>query len=250
MELIWTMDKDKCAYLRSFVASQMESPFVRARVRRNLVSPPASVSVNAFWEVLVACLLTSQQRSGPDSPVSRFLLTAPFPLSYDFCLQQGDPATAAEDILGEFGGIRFKSRISGQLRQNLIALREGLWERTDQVLRGLYRNESPTEERRAAEYMAARFAGIGPKQSRNLLQGLGLTRYEIPIDSRIIKWLNAFGFPIVLSSAGLSDPHYYNMVSDGIQAVCRQCDILPCIFDAAVFSSYDGDGWRDDNVVG
>ena len=33
--------------------------------------------------------------------------------------------------------------------------------------------------------MSERLAGFGPKQARNLLQGLGLTRYEIPIDSRI-----------------------------------------------------------------
>src|SRR3712207_8726784 len=32
--------------------------------------------------------------------------------------------------------------------------------------------------------------GFGPKQSRNLLQGLGLTRYEIPIDIRITRWFN------------------------------------------------------------
>ena len=40
-----------------------------------------------------------------------------------------------------------------------------------------------------------------------------------------------------------------NFVSDGIQAKCRQCDILPCVFDAAVFSSFDGDGWTNANLV-
>ena len=38
-------------------------------------------------------------------------------------------------------------------------------------------------ERQAADYFADHFAGFGPKQSRNLLQSLGLARYEVPIDS-------------------------------------------------------------------
>jgi hypothetical protein len=35
-----------------------------------------------------------------------------------------------------------------------------------------------------AGYIQETFEGFGPKQSRNLLQALGLTRYEIPIDIR------------------------------------------------------------------
>ena len=42
-------------------------------------------------------------------------------------------------------------------------------------------------------------------QCGDLLQALGLTRYEIPIDSRVTRWLNEFGFPIELSPAALGD---------------------------------------------
>ena len=38
-------------------------------------------------------------------------------------------------------------------------------------------------------------------------------------------------------------------VSDGILAMFRQSDILPCVFDAAAFSSFDGDRWTEDNLV-
>jgi hypothetical protein len=31
--------------------------------------------------------------------------------------------------------------------------------------------------------------GVGPTQARNLLQSLGLTWYEIPLDSRVVRWL-------------------------------------------------------------
>ena len=60
---------------------------------------------------------------------------------------------------------------------------------------------------------------------------------------RLIKWLNDFGFPIHLSASALSDPDYYHFISDGIQALCKKANVYPCIFDAAVFSSYDKDQW-------
>lgn len=81
--------------------------------------------------------------------------------------------------------------------------------------------------------------GFGPKQSRNLLQGLGLTKYEIPIDSRITKWFNEFGFPVKLSASALSDLNYYKFVSKGLRELCDACNIYPCLLDAAIFSSFD-----------
>src|SRR5262249_34104697 len=92
------------------------------------------------------------------------------------------------------------------------------------------------------------FAGFGPKQSRNLLQCLGLTRYEIPIDSRITEWLNEFGFPVHLSAPVLGDRAYYCFVMDGVRELCKVSDVLPCILDAAIFASSDGQGWTEENV--
>ena len=109
---------------------------------------------------------------------------------------------------------------------------------------------SPTRdtENEVADYIDRELKGFGPKQARNLLQGLGLTRYEIPIDSRITKWLNGIGFPVHLSSGGLSDRNYYKFVMEGIFQLCSASDVYPCVFDAAVFSSFDGDGWTNKNV--
>ena len=93
------------------------------------------------------------------------------------------------------------------------------------------------------------FKGFGPKQSRNLLQGLGISRFEIPIDSRITKWLNSIGFPVKLTANALQDRNYYNFVSDGFQKLCEACDIMPCVLDAAIFSSFDEGKWTEENVV-
>ena len=75
------------------------------------------------------------------------------------------------------------------------------------------------------------------------------SKYEIPVDSRITNWLNDFGFPVALSSAGLQDRAYYHFVSDGIQRLCDEANIYPCVLDAAIFSSYDSGGWNAENIV-
>lgn len=81
-----------------------------------------------------------------------------------------------------------------------------------------------------------------------MLQSLGLTRFEIPLDSRIIKWLTTYGFPIKLSSLALSDKNYYNFVLNGFQKICEVCEIYPCAMDAAIFSSFDEE-WPEDKLV-
>lgn len=93
------------------------------------------------------------------------------------------------------------------------------------------------------------FHGLGPKQARNLLQALGMTIYEIPIDSRIADWLKKNEFPLTVCSSALQDQDYYHFVSDGIQKLCSSANVLPCVFDAAIFSSYDNNNWSVENIV-
>jgi thermostable 8-oxoguanine DNA glycosylase len=110
------------------------------------------------------------------------------------------------------------------------------------------KNQTIKTERKSVEIIIDNLKGFGPKQSRNLLQSLGLTKFEIPIDSRITKWLTAFGFPMKLSATALSDKNYYNFVLDGFQKICEACDIFPCVMDAAIFSSFDEE-WPEDKLV-
>jgi hypothetical protein len=105
------------------------------------------------------------------------------------------------------------------------------------------------EERMLADKIDDVFKGFGPKQSRNFLQMIGIPKYEIPIDSRVIDWLNKFGFPITLSSNALQDKGYYHFISDGIQQLCNKAQIFPCILDAAIFSSYDKEEWTEENSI-
>lgn len=74
---------------------------------------------------------------------------------------------------------------------------------------------------------------------KGLLQVFGLSRYEIPIDSRITKWLNKAGFAVHLNAKALQDQRYYEFASDGFNEFCKACNFMPCVLDATIFSSYD-----------
>jgi hypothetical protein len=249
MRIVWQIEPEDVGRVRSFLELHQDDPFVRYRIERNLRAEKPDVSKEEFWQVLVSCLLTSQQRSGPGTPVTRFISTVPFPLNYHLCRSQQDLGRFAQDTLTSFGGIRFSSRLSEQISENLALLDKGLWSEMRGVLEDLRHRQTAESERRAASFVADHFKGFGPKQSRNLLQALGLTRYEIPIDSRITKWLNDFGFPVRLSAGALSDANYYEFVSEGFQQLCAKSGAYPCVLDAAIFASYDKGGWAEDNVV-
>jgi hypothetical protein len=96
------------------------------------------VSKEQFWKVLVACLLTSQQRSGPGTAVARFTRATSFPLNYRLCRAQQDLRRFTRNTLANFGGIRFSNRLSDHATQNLELLEHGLWTETMTVLDELH----------------------------------------------------------------------------------------------------------------
>ncbi len=249
MECQWTVSDADIERVRGFVASRANCPLVLARRRINLAKSKTLVDRSAFWRQMTSARLTSVQRSGPRSHVARFLRTEPFPLSYETVAARDDPEAFIADALRASGGIRFGARISTDLAANLRRLEAGEWSDALSACNRLVTAAAPAVvEREVAGYVRS-FRGFGPKQSRNFLQGLGLTRYEIPIDSRITRWLNDFGFPIHLSAAALADPHYYDFVSDGFQALSARCDVFPCVLDAAIFGSFDGDDWSNAKLI-
>jgi len=248
LRIRWEISPEDIRKIKKFIERQKSNPFVQYREQKNLTSNSSKITKEKVWKVLVGCLLTTQQRSGPESNVARLLKTNPFPLSYKTCLSKHNVEEFSLKTLSEFGGIRRTNSIAKEISANLSKLEKGLWTELLSRLKELDKKTTPDLERKAADFIDRELQGFGPKQSRNFLQWLGLTRYEIPIDSRIIKWLNKFGFPVVLSAAALADKNYYQFVSDGIQQLCSASGIYPCILDAAIFASYDGDSWTPDNV--
>ena len=248
MEIEWRIDDDDIARVKALLDDQAGNPLVRKRQVRNLAKAKSPVDRHQFWFQMTGMRLTSVQRSGPNSHVARFIRTTPFPLAYDtLCGEASIERLIAREIRNA-GGIRFADDIARQLTANFHRLGAGEWDEALRQCNRLTSLASRDIEKNVADYIDT-YQGFGPKQSRNFLQALGLTRFEIPIDSRVTEWLNRFGFPVRLSAAALADPHYYEFVSDGIQALCAKCGVFPCILDAAIFALKDGDAWTEANIV-
>lgn len=237
MKLEWKIEPKDVKSVREIIKAHKHEPLVVDRIERNLRPAKPAVKREDFWRLSVNCLITSRQPSGKDSRVERFVQRTPFQLELDVCQQSHNLRQLAAKTISS-AGLRFNERIAGFIVDNLRYLEDDGWSETMKVLRSLRTAQTVECEREAADFIDTRFMGFGPKQSRNLLQWLGLTQFEIPLDSRITKWLNKHGFPVRLSAAALGDRNYYNFISDGVQELCRQSGEKPCVLDAAIFVSY------------
>jgi len=248
MDILWKIGAADVARVRELIGQQRENALVCVRRSRNLAKFKPPVRRKRFWKQMVCMRLTTQQLSGPNGHVARFVRTKPFPLSYEAVCMARDVERFIGRALRKSGGIRFGDKIAEELAWNFHRLQDGEWDRAIKQCNRLMRRVPRGVEKEVAEYIQDTFMGFGPKQSRNVLQALYLTRYEIPIDSRVTDWLNEFGFPVRLSAGALGDSNYYNFVSDGIQILCAKCKVFPCILDAAIFALKDGDGWTPRNL--
>lgn len=247
MQIAWSISEADLQAVRDIIERTSASRFITSRLRDNLSGAPPLFSREEFWRVMLGCLLTTQQRSGPDSSVSRFLRRRPFQPALEDCSPE-TTESLVRDALVRFGGIRRAPTIAKYAAANLTRLQAGEWLQIEEEFQKLLvqrrrdpRSEDADRERKAAAVIGG-FRGFGPKQSRNLWQWLGLSRFEIPIDSRVTRWLNEnHVFPFTLSAQRLIDEGYYRSVMNGIQNVCEAAGSLPCVFDAAVFASYDRD---------
>ena len=242
MKIDWHISQHDVDRVKKLVKEQTAAGnhLIRCRKKTNLSRKKSRVTPTAFWHSMVSARITTQNKSGTGSRVDELSNATPFPLSLRKVRSEGNVERfIAETVRSR--GIGKNKAIAKDLAINLDRLEnrksESRWERTLNECNRLTKLVSVAKEREVARYIHKTFQGFGPKQSRNLLQMLGLTRYEIPIDSRLTKWLNEFGFPVKLNATVLGDRGYYEFVSDGVQELCRKADVYPCIFDAAVFAS-------------
>lgn len=246
MRVIWDISTEDIQRVKKHI-HENENAFVLNRQNKNIDRNDIEITKDVVIATMISCLLTSQQRSGPKSDVGRFLNIVPFPITYENIKSTNNISKYTKGILKSNNLNRYINRISLFFANNINKIEENNWEIID-FLQELANTDSKEKERQIADQLADEFQGFGPKQSRNFLQAIGLTRYEIPIDSRITNWLNRFGFPLPLSSSSLGDNGYYHFVLDGIQELCKKADIYPCMLDAAIFSSYDKGEWTKENI--
>lgn len=248
MSLNWKIQDADIEEIRGLVSRQETNPFFQLRKSRNVDHNHPPISRDRFWMAMIGCLLTTQQRSGPGSAVNRLLNSNPFALRYRNCVAQPDIEAFVLETITNSKGIRRGPTIANWAKLNFDRLEAGLWDSLLSAITALDLEPNKLGERALARTIDLRLMGFGPKQSRNLIQWVGTSMYEIPIDARVIKWLNKnLTFPD-LSSQALSDLNFYELVLDEVQALCQRAGILPCLLDAAVFSSFDTEEWSEANL--
>ena len=122
MKINWQVTKRDVEKVKRFVAEHRDNPFVQSRLERNIENPPKRMSKASIWHAMVTCVLTTQQRSGPDSPVSRFSRQKSYPLAYKRCIAEPDLQAFILETLTDYGGIRLTTTIASQLAHNLSLL--------------------------------------------------------------------------------------------------------------------------------
>ncbi len=235
MQHVWQVTEDDVRSVTEALRSVSDHWLVNQRQSLNLAREKPPTSRERFWHVMLGCLLTSQQPSGEEDPVMRFLDLDPFPLHLSVCESCVNLKELISEKLSGFGGIQYYNNVARYAAANLPTICGSEWTITYEYLERLRFEQTVQVEREVARFFDDRLTGFGPKQARNLLHWLGLTRYEIPLDSRVMRWLIAHGFSMPLTSELLQDKDYYELIEDALHELCRRCGIFPCVLDAVAF---------------
>lgn len=244
MNINWEVTQVDVQTVSELIENQRLKPFFVERTKWNLARLRPKVTKNRFWRAMVCMRLTTLAKSGPGTNLAKFQALKPFPLAYETMLRRTSKKDFIYRSLVENGVGRHPNKISEELARNFSVLKSRRGTKLLLQCNILVPRVCRNTEIFVAHIVNDLFKGFGPKQSRNVLQALGLTRYEIPLDSRVTKWLNEnLDFPFCVTPTALSDKHIYRLISDAICVLCSKANVVPCLLDAAIFSARDGDGW-------
>lgn len=245
MKSIIEIEDNDIKAVKEIMKAEGANSFVQNRIE--IINNPKT-NLEDFWHAILIGLLSSQQKSGPDSPISKLLSKNPFELSLIILSKEVKISPYALKILKANKGIRFAEKISDFIEFNFVVFSNN----KNEIEAGIHSIISAKAESRFIEERAfclklqELFKGIGPKQSRNVIQAVGLSKYEIPIDSRFIKWIkNNMNYELPLNTVLLSNEDYYTFTLDIIKRICLKAYTTPAILDANVFSSFDDGKWEE-----
>jgi thermostable 8-oxoguanine DNA glycosylase len=248
MKIIWEFSESDINGVIDFVNTN-RNIFVENRINRNIHRKEIVIDKDVILKTMLMCLLTSQQDSGPDSNLNVFLRNKSFLLTEKFLSQEHEIENVVQEVLISNGLKRYFNKIPHYFALNYSYLIQSNWELEKELDDCFRKDLTKHEERVFADKIDHIFKGFGSKQARNFLQSLGLTKYEIPIDSRIISWLKRIEFPVLFTPIALQDKSFYHFVSDGIQLLCEKANIYPCVLDAAIFSTNETTEWTRGKLV-
>jgi hypothetical protein len=240
MEFKLVIKKKDIRLVKDICQQQCDHSLYKERMSVNIRHTKLRLKKEALWKIIINCLLTTQQRSGKDSAINKFLRSKKYgAIKLAVVLGKKDRKF---HINKQLNSVWRANVISEHAASILEYLERTNWQLLYEInSKSSYKRTRETEREFAKSIAENKeLIGLGPKQARNLLQMTGYSIYEIPIDSRITDWLNANDiFPFKLSSKSLSDNNFYGFLNDAIIELCARAGVEPCLFDAAVFSSFE-----------
>lgn len=236
----WSISADTMSKWKDFVEANRDKDLPRRRRARNVKrTEPLDLSKEEIWRVLVGCNVTTQQRSGPNSAASRFLDSDSPALDLKKCRSSRNlhHLVEAECTLA---GLRRSKTIAKNLAKTLNNLESpGGWDALEAQLATLERNTTSKKERLVTDYLrSGGFPGLGQKQARNFIQWIGLSKYEVPLDSRVLKRLRELGANFVPTGSAMTDEAVYLFVQGLVQRIANDLHMYPCELDACIFASF------------
>lgn len=76
MKIQWRISKSEIHKLNQFMMEN-KNPFTEKRWQRNVEKKNIFINEDTIIHVMIMCLLSSQQRSGPNTPLGHFLIKDP-----------------------------------------------------------------------------------------------------------------------------------------------------------------------------
>lgn len=246
MRCVLVPEKADVERLKEAFASLRRHDLVRERFEKNVAPMARKPSRSEVWRQLTTALATSGTRSTQGSGMWQLARGHVFPLRLAQVRSVYPKVSGLAAEVFRTYHVRFPMRKASFVAANYeLLFREGAVRQLDELVGQLWSlRQSPArqteracrEERRiCGEVLQLGLKGIGNKQCRNWLQSVGLLRYEVPLDSRVLKFLKPMMKGIPLEQELLGTEAYYHFIEDAVQALCRQAKILPCVVDALMF---------------
>jgi thermostable 8-oxoguanine DNA glycosylase len=236
MELIWKLSDSDINRIRDFVKKYM-NPNVEKIINKNINHIDRVIDKDSLLKAMLICLMSSETDSYPASKIEQIFTKKPFLLNCQYLFKVSNIELAFQETFQTFGVTKFLKKVPKYFSTNFDFLVETDWALESEINRSLDHELTKYDERKLADMVDRSFKGFGSKEARSFLLALGVTKYEIPIDYKLLKWLKAFDFPITFSNIALQDIFFYHFVSDGIQKLCEISEIYPCVLYASIVSS-------------
>ena len=237
MELIWKFCDSDITKVRDFVNAN-RGPEVVKVINRNIYHNERNIDKDAILRTMLTCLLATDANSFPLKSTGHLISKKPYLLDYTYLVKIRDVEMTFEDLFQSAGITKHIKKVPHYFAINLEFLIQSGWKIETELNDITGRELTKTDERKLADKVDKSFKGFGSKEARSFLFALGVTRFEIPIDPMVTRWMEKFGFPLKFSKAALQDIQIYHFISDGLQKICEISEIFPCVLYASILQDH------------